>query len=129
MLSNLLGNAVEHGARTAPVRVVALGSAPSEVVVAVRNGGPAIPPAAVPQLFNPFKRLRDGAPADGHGNHLGLGLFIANQIVRAHGGHVVVTSTDEEGTCFSVHLPRHRVPAPTIGAQLTDSATAGMIEA
>ena len=60
-----------------------------------------IPPEILPNLFEPFQMTR-GERSRG----LGLGLFITEQIVLAHGGHVEVSSTEERGTTFVVHLPR-----------------------
>ena len=106
VLSNLLGNAVQHGDPETPVQVVVRGD-DAEVIVEVRNTGPTIPAAELPTLFGPFKRLRHGN-ADDAFPHLGLGLYIADEIVTRHGGRLVVTSTDDLGTCFAAHLPRHR---------------------
>ena len=104
VLINLLGNAVQHGAASAPVAVTARGDG-DQIVIEVRNAGPTIDPQDISGLFSPFKRLRRGVNAnDAH--HLGLGLFIADQIVLAHGGRMVVTSNAEQGTCFAAHLPR-----------------------
>ena len=106
VLSNLLGNAVQHGDPATPVQVAVRGD-DAEVIVEVRNTGPTIPAAELPMLFGPFKRLQQGN-ADEALPHLGLGLYIADEIVTRHGGRLVVTSTDDAGTCFAAHLPRHR---------------------
>lgn len=101
VLANLLGNALHHGTREAPVRVDVDGTAADEVVITVSNGG-TIPPELLPHLFNPF---RSGArPAGGH-HGLGLGLFIAQQIVLSHGGRIHAESRDDI-TRFCVALPR-----------------------
>jgi signal transduction histidine kinase len=69
----------------------------------VRNQGPAIPPDLLPLIFEPFRR---GPPRPGsRPGGLGLGLYIAHHIVLAHGGKIGVESS-EEGTVFSVRLPR-----------------------
>jgi signal transduction histidine kinase len=59
-------------------------------------------------LFEPFRR---GVPEDRSPGGLGLGLYIAEQIVRAHGGAIDVESTEEQGTTFTVRLPRTPPPA------------------
>jgi sigma-B regulation protein RsbU (phosphoserine phosphatase) len=101
LLSNLLGNAVQHGTPEQVVEVEIVGEAPDEVVLEVRNGG-TIPDQLMPELFDPFRRGDDEAGADG----LGLGLFIVRQIVLAHGGRVEVESTEAQGTTFRVQIPR-----------------------
>ena len=111
-ISNLLGNAVQHGAADAPVELDLVGGDASEVVVHVRNGGRAIPPGELSKIFDPLVR---GAGADNpRGNRpgsIGLGLYIAREIARSHGGGIDVTSTRETGTAFTVHLPRRRAGA------------------
>ncbi len=104
-LSNLLGNAIAHGDRGAPVRVSVDGDGP-DVELKVHNDGQPIPADLMRVLFQPFRRgeIQDRSP---HG--LGLGLYIVDQIVRAHEGSIGVESTTEAGTTFTVHLPR--VPA------------------
>ena len=103
VVSNLVGNAVTHGAADAPVSV-ALDAGGDALTLRVHNGGPAIPPALVPTLFEPFRRGLERPAGARHG--LGLGLFIVKQIVLAHGGDVGVESTEEGGTSFLVRLPR-----------------------
>lgn len=101
VFSNLVGNALHHGSRDIPVRIRADGTAADRVVVTVSNGG-SISPALLPHLFNPF---RGGERrAEGH-KGLGLGLFIAQQIVLSHGGRISASSADGL-THFRVDLPR-----------------------
>jgi PAS domain S-box-containing protein len=102
--SNLVANALQHGARDEPVRVL-VGGDGDEAVLEVRNRGPAIAPEALAGIFEPFSRgsaLRD----DSHARGLGLGLYIVKQVVSAHGGTVDVRSTAARGTAFTVRLPR-----------------------
>jgi signal transduction histidine kinase len=71
--------------------------------MSVTNEGEPIPEHAIPTLFEPFRR----GPGTGSGKqrgHMGLGLFIVQQIAQAHGGSVSVEST-LEGTCFTVSIP------------------------
>jgi signal transduction histidine kinase len=67
--------------------------------------GPAISPSQIARLFDPVKRLKDGE-ATPSGNNLGLGLYIAERIVSAHGGGIEVNSSEKDGTVFTVRLPR-----------------------
>ncbi|UJR83699.1 Hypothetical protein I5071_57700 [Sandaracinus amylolyticus] len=101
--SNLISNALAHGRVDAPVSVHVRGT-PSEITLEVRNANAGAPlaPEQIERIFDPFTR---GPRADGGG--LGLGLFIVDQAVRAHGGSVRVESDVERGTAFVVTLPRH----------------------
>jgi signal transduction histidine kinase len=103
LVSNLVGNALVYGEAARPVSVQAEGQADS-VVLSVHNEGPPIPPDVRDVLFEP---LRQGSNSRGGpmGN-IGLGLFIVDQIVRAHRGQVAVESSQEAGTTFTVTLPR-----------------------
>lgn len=102
LLSNLLGNAVTHGAEAAPIRVEA-GERDGALRLAVTNQGPSIPDEVRPSLFLPFSR--GGGKAGSQG--LGLGLYIAAEIARAHGGRIDVVS-GEGGTTFTLTMPaRH----------------------
>ena len=101
VLTNLLGNAMHHGDPAQPVQVTADGRQDDRVSITVRNGG-TIPADLLPTLFNPF---RGGERRPGQHQGLGLGLFIAHQIVRSHGGRIDVRSADGV-TSFRVELPR-----------------------
>jgi PAS domain S-box-containing protein len=102
VISNLVGNALQYGDRSEPV-VVSVRGGDEEIRLTIANKGPAIAAEALPQLFEPFRRVgRDRSP-DG----LGLGLYIVSEIVRAHGGGIEVRSSEEEGTTFSVRLPKN----------------------
>jgi len=107
---DLVGNAVQHGSAEGPISVAARGAA-DEVTVAVHNRGPAIPPVQLHQIFSPLKRITRGAPRPQDAGSMGLGLYIASEIVKGHGGRIDVESSAAAGTTFTVHLPRYR-PAP-----------------
>jgi signal transduction histidine kinase len=109
VLSNLVGNALQHGERNRPIRVVAREDA-EKVVIEVHNEGHAIPRAMLANIFEPM--VRDAGRAEEQASRsLGLGLHITREIVMAHGGTVMVTSTDSAGTTFSVRLPRRSAAA------------------
>jgi PAS domain S-box-containing protein len=101
VLSNLVGNALQHSRENSPVRVELDGDA-SSVVLEVRNEGIPIPPEVLPVIFEPYRR---GISLSATGG-VGLGLYIVKQIVSAHGGTVEVRSA-ETGTTFAVRLPKH----------------------
>ncbi|WP_435170376.1 GAF domain-containing sensor histidine kinase [Falsirhodobacter sp. 1013] len=99
LLSNLLGNAITHGAQDRPIQVSA------RVVdgmfrLQVANEGKAIPEGRLSDLFLPFKRGGDTSSREG----LGLGLYIAAEIAKAHGGAVSVVSDDTK-TVFTFAMP------------------------
>jgi signal transduction histidine kinase len=100
LLSNLLGNAMTHGAPDFPVRVWAHVEQ-AELVLSVTNGGSVIAPDTLSKVFEPYWRPPTSKPGGG----LGLGLYICRQIVLAHGGTLEVSSSVEEGTCFVARLP------------------------
>ena len=114
VLSNLVRNAIQHGAADRPVTIVADGDG-DEVVLSVHNEGHAIPANALPAIFEPMARhVSDERKNVG----LGLGLYIAAQILIAHAATIDVASTEADGTRFTVHLPRHAPPlrAPRLAA-------------
>jgi signal transduction histidine kinase len=104
LFSNLLANALQHGASSSPITVVVDGRA-GDISVSVHNLG-VIPPDLLPILFEPF-RGRTNRSSRSHG--LGLGLFISQQIAAAHGGNVSVASNQRDGTTFTVWIARRAV--------------------
>ncbi|MCP3104766.1 response regulator [Myxococcus sp. K15C18031901] len=105
VVSNLVANAVAYSPPDAPVRVRAFAEGPS-AVLAVYNGGEPIPAQLMSRLFEPMTRgaLREGQST----RSIGLGLYIVRDIIRGHGGRVDVVSSREDGTTFTVYLPRPR---------------------
>ena len=106
VLTNLLTNAVQHGDTGFPVVLVVRGDAEQATMV-VRNQGTPIPPDAMQVIFNPLVQVitKESEPHERPATSLGLGLYIAREIVGGHGGSIVVTSSADEGTAFSVQLP------------------------
>jgi signal transduction histidine kinase len=103
VVANLVYNAIQHGAKG--LITVTIREAGSEsFAIDVHNPGPPIAADLQPTLFEAFRRR---APVAGrNGRHLGLGLYIAREILRAHGGTIDVQSPDRDGTTFTVILPR-----------------------
>jgi signal transduction histidine kinase len=101
VVSNLLGNAVAHGDAARPITIT-LGRRDNLLSVCVHNHGPAIPPALQDQLFDPFTR---GKQTHRSSDGLGLGLYISDRIVAAHGGKIEVRSAVETGTELEILLP------------------------
>jgi len=99
LLSNLLGNALAHGAAGELVRVSAH-SGGGRFTLGVANVGPPIPEDMLPTLFQPFTRAAEAHASNG----LGLGLFIASEIAKAHNGAIDVVSADNE-TRFTLTMP------------------------
>lgn len=103
LLSNLLGNALNYGAAGQPIHVRARTDA-GMFELSVANAGEPIPPAALERLFQPFSRGAVRLSQQG----LGLGLFIASEVARAHGGTLDVVSSTEE-TRFTFRMPMVQV--------------------
>jgi signal transduction histidine kinase len=105
VISNLVGNAMQYAGDDGRVRVVAHGQG-DEVVLRVHNGGTPIPANALNWIFEPMVRQPTSDPTTNR-TGLGLGLYIAREIVTAHGGTIRVTSTEQDGTTFTMKLPRY----------------------
>jgi sigma-B regulation protein RsbU (phosphoserine phosphatase) len=103
-VTNLVGNAVQHGASGKPIRVSARGLV-DEVTLSVHNEGPPIPAEQQAVIFQEGRRASARAAAVDR-RHQGLGLYIVERIVAAHGGAVSLRSTPAEGTKFTIRLPR-----------------------
>jgi sigma-B regulation protein RsbU (phosphoserine phosphatase) len=101
LFSNLLGNALTYGTAGKPVSVTV--TTGEQFELAVCNAGNPISAAAMDRLFYPFSRGEVRPSQQG----LGLGLYIASEIAKAHGGTFDVTSTPEL-TCFTLKMPLQR---------------------
>jgi signal transduction histidine kinase len=107
VVSNLIGNAIQHGKSDGGIDVQ-LRTAGDVVTLQVHNEGAAIPADLLPSVFDPFRRRETHAVPKTEG--LGLGLYICREIIRAHGGDIAVESGDGTGTTFTVRLPRSAKP-------------------
>jgi PAS domain S-box-containing protein len=117
VISNLVGNALEHGDVTRPVTVRLTPGDDDAILLSVHNDGPPIAPDLLPSLFEPFRR---SVVRNERSKGLGLGLYITVQIVQAHSGRLEVASTTERGTTFTVVLPRLAVGEGQIDEEQID---------
>ena len=106
LLSNLVKNAIVHGAAAAPVEVN-IGQVGDSFELSVTNGGPALQSDLVAQLFKPFWRAKSGKSKEG----LGLGLFIVSEIAKSHGGTLrVLSSGTTTSFIYRVQSPASAAP-------------------
>ncbi|GLC94221.1 hypothetical protein Tamer19_36290 [Cupriavidus sp. TA19] len=106
-IENILRNAVRYTDPAAPVTVTLAADADA-VRLDIVDGGPGVPEAALPSLFEPFFRVRNGA---GHPAGAGLGLSIAQAAIAAHGGTVTAHNAAPHGLAVRICLPRHAAQA------------------
>ena len=100
-ISNLVSNALAYGEPGTTV-TVDVDRDGRDAIVTVNNRGAPIPPAFLAVIFEPFRR---DVPQDRSPHGLGLGLYIVEQIVLAHGGEIHVESNAQDGTTFTIRLP------------------------
>ncbi|WP_394824048.1 ATP-binding protein [Pendulispora albinea] len=105
VFQNLLCNAVTYGAADTPIYVVMVEEG-RFLETTITNYGPPIPKSELGQLFSPYRRGGRARSAERLPRGLGLGLYIAQEIVLAHGGSIEATSDSDSGTTFTVLLPR-----------------------
>jgi heavy metal sensor kinase len=101
MLSNLLDNAIKYTPSGGIVNI-AVSESEAQVVVAVKDTGIGISHTDLPRIFERFYRCDQSRSQTG----IGLGLSLARAIARAHGGDITVTSTPNQGSTFTVTLPK-----------------------
>jgi signal transduction histidine kinase len=106
VFSNLLGNAIRYGATNEPVSIILSGQEGDHVIATVHNGGNPIPEDEIPYIFDPMRRPGTASADGSKGSGLGLGLYIVREIIKAHGGTIDVVSSVENGTRFTVRIPR-----------------------
>ena len=106
VMSNLLGNALTHGSVDEPIDVTLFAEA-EDILLTVRNQGPPIPPARLKCVFDPMNAdATTDSETPRRPGSLGLGLYIAREIVAAHDGAINITSSAQDGTVVTVRLPR-----------------------
>jgi len=104
LLSNLVINAIKYGAPDAPVLVIAVAT-DADVRIEVKNQGEPIDPQTLARIFDPLQRGGDQKDKGSSKSGLGLGLYIASEIARAHHGKIEAKSDPKE-TAFIVRVPR-----------------------
>jgi signal transduction histidine kinase len=102
---NLIGNALQYSTADSAVDVM-LQCGAEEVVFSIHNEGLPIPASEQRHLFDPLRRHVSNKPEEPSRTNLGLGLYIAREIVLAHHGEISLVSTPTEGTTFKVTLPK-----------------------
>ncbi len=109
VVSNLVSNALQYGETGKPVGIEVREQGP-EILLKVHNEGLPIPETALNTIFMPMARYQAGGKCpDKNSQGLGLGLYIASEIVMSHGGDIDVESNEVSGTTFTVTLPRGQV--------------------
>jgi signal transduction histidine kinase len=107
VFSNLIGNALQHGAHAEPV-TVDLDCRSDEIVAKIKNKGAPIDGERMQSIFEPLVRFtEEGWIGHSNENSLGIGLYITREIVQAHKGVIQANSSDGEGTTFTFRLPRY----------------------
>ena len=118
-ISNLIGNALQHGAADFPVTLSLRGEA-ANVFISIHNGGDVIPPGELSKIFDPLIRGSSAErPESNRSGSIGMGLYIAREVAKSHNGRIDVISTPEHGTSFTICLPRE--VAPRIGQPILNA--------
>ena len=105
ILANLIGNAIQYGFKDSSV-VITVTCEPEDIIISVHNKGVPIPPEKMGTLFDALSRAVIDTGEHPGAVNLGLGLYITKEIVVSHNGTIDVASTEEDGTTFTVRLPR-----------------------
>lgn len=109
-LINLLSNAIQYRAKEYPVKVL-VAEEKDTVIIQVQNQGPVIPADSLEAIFSPLVQLAGDGQQEGRpSTSLGLGLFIAREIIEAHEGTITAESNASAGTVFTMRLPKAAKP-------------------
>jgi len=99
VVTNLVGNSIKFTPRGGSIKVL-VAEAGDRIELSVEDTGPGIPAAALPTIFDPYRRAHRSAKGTG------LGLAVVKGMVEQHGGRIGVESEEGKGSCFTVSLPR-----------------------
>lgn len=121
VVTNLLTNAIKYSQADRPVHL-SVRPTDGEVVLAVRDEGQGIPPEAQDHIFDRFYRVDGVQVLSGTGIGLGVGLSIAAEFVKRHGGRIWVESVVGQGSTFFVALPTHEAPMTSVGTSASESS-------
>jgi signal transduction histidine kinase len=108
MIANLLDNAIKYTSDGGTVKVAVYPPNNHSVVITVQDTGIGISDQDIPRIFERFYRCDPSRSKAG----IGLGLSFARAVARAHGGDIIVTSRPDQGSTFTVTLPK-RVSKPS----------------
>lgn len=101
VITNVVGNAIKFTPTEGTVSLSVGRAAADEVVLEIRDNGAGIPPSELPGIFDKYRGQAPNSPIEGSG----LGLFIVEAIVKAHGGRIAISSAVGQGTTVTVHFP------------------------
>ena len=107
VFSNLLSNAIQYSFKDTSIWVSVRGAS-EMAVISINSDGLPIVPEKIKTIFDPLTRATFNSGKEARKNNLGLGLFITQEIVQAHGGEIHVSSSEKDGTTFTVQIPRQK---------------------
>jgi signal transduction histidine kinase len=105
VLDNIVDNASKYSPENTTITIT-VQATPEDAMISVSDQGVGIAKEDFNRLFQKFSRIDNPRSIAVGGN--GLGLYLAKRIIRAHGGHIAVTAALEQGSTFTISLPRHQ---------------------
>lgn len=118
IIANLITNALRYGGNK-PI-TISISIANDKAEIHVQDQGQGIPANQHQRIFEKFERLGNTEVREG----LGMGLYIARQLARAHGGDLTVSSKIGEGSCFTLQLPNASAQQPPVESLLVEKSSA-----